>query len=595
MELIREGIQRGKYHPPLIGCVPDKLINREHTIKVLTTYLDSVQKNEKSDGKFSLLGASGMMGIGKTAFLTFAANHVVPQRDKTKAAYITFNGGGTLAKVFQESVLSGNQFVNAFGHAFLEACDVSGKEFENMKFDQSLDLFRAILSANSDEDLVLFVDEIGALKEAQDTISGLMSEMDKRNGKLTFVFAHIQQDFLDQQMTGSGRKVIPLPLPTLPIDAWVEIHPSLRAPAASCSGFHQLLLSCCGHPRSICDGIQDACQKNPTLQTHPTESALVTARDTIMSCCKFREFLNRDRGRFITDLISGWFNFLQPVSLSDLARDGLLLKVAHDSEDGTALGQADFLLPLLIQTWATREARSSSVAFHLQQAYAADAMLGHGIEKKMEALMYHYEAVLRKVVEGKTFLLNNFYKGAHVGEEFLEMEVRAPVPSGTDLVWTVIDFSNPDCVLGHLRAGRIVVSKSPTEPGVEYLSPYIVVGTEELLVAACQCKFVSVKTEPWQVMNGKIVQAMTWLTERGIRHFPVAYTTVDQRGLNASTYKRGAFFTESDLFEFTKKLGILRLHTEKLGTYLSSACPWLLLSPSTASDESQGSSSVDHS
>lgn len=194
--------------------------------------------------------------------------------------------------------------------------------------------------------------------------------------------------------------------------------------------------------------------------------------------------------------------------------------------------------------------------------------------------MYNYEAVLRKVVEGKTFCLKSFYKTAHLGCEFLEMYVHAPVPPGVDLVHTVAHFEDAESILRHLKAGCIVVSKRMNEPGVEYLSPYFVNETQELIVAACQCKFVSVKTEPWHIMNSKICNAMTWLTDRGIRYFPVAYTTVDQQHLEVNTYKSGAFFTESDLFDFTKKLGILRLHAEKLGAYLASEKPWLLMSPS---------------
>ena len=58
--------------------------------------------------------------------------------------------------------------------------------------------------------------------------------------------------------------------------------------------------------------------------------------------------------------------------------------------------------------------------YHLQQAYAADAVLGFDTEK-MEALtlMYHYEAVLRKASEGKTFTLKQFYKSEHSSKKAL--------------------------------------------------------------------------------------------------------------------------------------------------------------------------------
>ena len=52
------------------------------------------------------------------------------------------------------------------------------------------------------------------------------------------------------------------------------------------------------------------------------------------------------------------------------------------------------------------------------------------------------------------------------------------------------------------------------------------------------------------------------------RWFPVVYANVDQQSLRSETYKGGVYFTEKDLFKFTSKLGILRLHTQKLGRRL---------------------------
>jgi len=62
---------------------------------------------------------------------------------------------------------------------------------------------------------------------------------------------------------------------------------------------------------------------------------------------------------------------------------------------------------------------------------------------------------------------------------------------------------------------------------------------------------------------------------KNIVMFRVVYTNVDQKTILESTYKDGIYFTETDLFTFTNKLGILRLHTQKLGDVLYQRYPIL--------------------
>ncbi|CAE7327144.1 unnamed protein product [Symbiodinium natans] len=44
--------------------------------------------------------------------------------------------------------------------------------------------------------------------------------------------------------------------------------------------------------------------------------------------------------------------------------------------------------------------------------------------------------------------------------------------------------------------------------------------------------------------------------------------------IQESTYKDGVYFNEVSIFKFTNKLGILRLHTEKLGKSLQKEEPY---------------------
>ena len=144
------------------------------------------------------------------------------------------------------------------------------------------------------------------------------------------------------------------------------------------------------------------------------------------------------------------------------------------------------------------------LCFHLQQAYAHDAVLGDGAEKKMEGLLYHYEAVLRKAVEGKTFTLKQFYRSKHCGERFENLRVKNPVPEQTDLVERLPDFQDKKRVLGKLKQGFIVVSDLQN-------------GTAEdnkLIVACVQCKFVE-KSEnsSWSEIQTKMSTATDLVEE----------------------------------------------------------------------------------
>ena len=117
---------------------------------------------------------------------------------------------------------------------------------------------------------------------------------------------------------------------------------------------------------------------------------LKNAHAAIKQKCKFNSFANAE----LEEAIVKWLSiFPQTADFKDqLLRDGLLLKPA-DADDRTT----DYFPPLLLQDWAGRRAKDgSSLAFHLKEAFRCDALLGFGTEKKMEGLLYHYEAVLRK-------------------------------------------------------------------------------------------------------------------------------------------------------------------------------------------------------
>ena len=395
--------------------------------------------------------------------------------------------------------------------------------------------------------------------------------MDRSHGKLIFIFSHIRQDVLNKQETFSGRQVLPLCLPALSVNAWaLEPQPlakQLRTAAAKHPGLHQLLLSCCGHPRSVFDGITVAVSQSGLLLTSPGDVELINARRTIMTVCKFNHLENDD---FIHKTAQRWFNVNSPLSRDELARDGLLLTIPNDE----ACRVVEILHPLVLQWWAERNAAGSALAFHLHNAYTSDALLKPFAEKAMEELVYHYEAVLRTALQGSEFSLKNFYKSEHFGVDFEDIVVRAKTPGAKELVRIVPDFKNRRLLLHLLTEGFIVVSKDPKEGGIEYLSPFTT-SDGDLIVAAVQCKFV-LKISSWKTLNRNLSRAMDILKDMGINCFPVVYTTSDQAHIHpTSMHANGVYFTAGDLFAFVQKLGPLRLNILKPCKEVKKDYPWL--------------------
>ena len=574
---IEEGIKKGQYKVPDPPICPDIVEgSRQNAINIMKDYIaQSIKQANRgqTDNKFPLLGTSGMAGIGKTTMLLYGLQLV----GGAKGVYLSFNGNGTAnSNVFAGSkARSADRLsLDCFGDVLMAVLGIQDDLYRVLKFQQSLTLFRTALGMTEGQPLVLFIDEVGHLNEPDRLLKELMSEADSRQGKLVFVFAHISQQYLNKCATGSGREVIGLPLETLPIDVWKTDSRFLQWKNASKNpAVHQLLLQCCGHPRSLFDGLAAALQKEEGLLKSSDELAFENARAAIKQKCKFNSFADAE----LEEAIVKWLSiFPQTADFKDqLLRDGLLLKPADDRT-------TDYFPPLLLQDWAGRRAKDgSSLAFHLKRAYWCDALLRGGAEKQMEGLLYHYEAVLRKAVEGKTFTLKQFYQSKHCGERFENLRVKAPVPEQTDLVERLPDFQDKKRVLGKLKQGFIVVSDFQSEVGVEYLAPFRTAEDNRLIVACVQCKFVKT-SRGWTKIKTRMSTATKWLQEGEVLHFPVIYTTADLSSIAPQTYEDGIYFTEDDIFEFTKKLGVLRLHTQKLGEKMQQKHPYLQRASSNA-------------
>jgi hypothetical protein len=86
------------------------------------------------------------------------------------------------------------------------------------------------------------------------------------------------------------------------------------------------------------------------------------------------------------------------------------------------------------------------------------------------------------------------------------------------------------------------------------------------------------KTGSWsEIQLKEMAVAVAECGKSKIAHFPVVYTTTvdQQQSVLKTTSEDGVYFIERDIFTFTSCLGILRLHTQKLGAVLQGKYPFL--------------------
>jgi len=117
--------------------------------------------------------------------------------------------------------------------------------------------------------------------------------------------------------------------------------------------------------------------------------------------CKFNDL----HDSFIESSLFQWFSLsAMNVNTKQKLKDNGFLTTFHGSVVSETV---DFPFTLLVQDWAKRHSNETPMAYHLQQIYAADSMLGLNSEKWMELVMCHYEAILRIAQENKPFALRN--------------------------------------------------------------------------------------------------------------------------------------------------------------------------------------------
>ena len=174
-ELVKQNVELGEWHAPKEDQCREGLLQREGEIRKVKEYIEKVMSNDRDgSSSFSLVGTSGMKGIGKTQLLVNCKAKICTDEgekrvERTKGIYLTFNGQGDLKAVLHRSIrdASGKYDFDkvdvAFGHAMLTACGLDENTARRHSFDESLSIVRHIVSANDEDWLVVFVDEVGNL------------------------------------------------------------------------------------------------------------------------------------------------------------------------------------------------------------------------------------------------------------------------------------------------------------------------------------------------------------------------------------------------------------------------------------------------
>uniref|UniRef100_A0A7S1MM56 Uncharacterized protein n=1 Tax=Neobodo designis TaxID=312471 RepID=A0A7S1MM56_NEODS len=190
----------------------------------------------------------------------------------------------------------------------------------------------------------------------------------------------------------------------------------------------------------------------------------------------------------------------------------------------------------------------------------------------------HCEAVRRISRSGRIDeTIGTFFMTPYICSHLVDLQVAVKTPATVHngIVRNVHDFSDVDFVLEELRAGFIVVSDTRTEKGLVYVSSFFTAEDEtKMLVAVVQVDFSgSVAWAGQEEEDPTFTEITRALHEKGVTWFPVRYTTRPSVTSRSST--DGVYFNELALFDFTQRLGLLRIHLESLRHSFQSRCPTL--------------------
>ena len=346
-------------------------------------------------------------------------------------------------------------------------------------------------------------------------------------------------------------------VPDLPFDDCLALlwahRPDLQERSKTDTTLQQLVYLCGSIPRALLEGIPCAYPEGVGAVT--MESAVTKVADAAKLTLRPIETVLKE------DVVARWVRCAElPADREELVRWGV-------AEQGPVAA----LNPLALRYWCEKMRGPSKVAYHLREAYVADAAVQQDQEKHVETLLCHFEAAKRLMYGTAQFRLGDYYVGADSCGTVGNARVTAtPELLPHEAVRDVPSFRDTDRIVNLLRGGAIVVSKDKDEAAIKYLVPFFV-DLQLKYVAAVQVKFrpsldaeengneVAVTDICDTAMACPVVKALKGMD---ITCFTVLFSTV-HGGLDERKGVPAVLYSEEGLFTFTKRLGPLRVHREK--------------------------------
>ena len=604
----------GSYHEPFLPTTAVsegqvELMNRSMEIeRMMEALKEAIAQTGKPLLRYSVIGTVAIPGGGKTELLRQVCESIAHEAFKPhpcRAVYLSYQVYPDCVPTFPLNPEPGgkqqshSEAAKYFACLILMSCGVAPEHasvtvevVEPLAY--GIQFLRAVLNAET-VPLVICVDELVHLDaqcpgNSSWTLHTLMAFQDENNDPTSgsppvyFVFSALHKSMVEGPETPIGRPVTVIPLRPLTLEqTFACAGRAVRAKSLEEPKVYQLLLSCAGHPRSVIEGLRHVAK---TLSRRTvTDYALHQARERIFSVIKLN-FISD--GPLTLQAVNRWFDFTTPLTATEDKQYhewGLLHNLGRSKD-------VVLFSPLLLLHWSSAH-QEERTAEDLRLALRADALVQSGHEKAAESVFYHYEAVRRLAASEKPFRLSAYYaaKGAFLGKTFskttggMYVNCKLPTDAECSCVTTVENFSNVSSIIDLLIGGFIVVSENPDQNGIEYLAPFHDAKTSKLVaIAGVSVKYaVKGTSATWESIHDAAVKALlpfALASKKGkpkYHTFPVIFTTTELCGdaLTKELMADGVLLLESATFHWTRALGMLRLHVEKLGTVLADELPFL--------------------
>ena len=523
--------------------------------------------------KFHLFGFAGVKGMGKSEALKQVCRRWAKYAlgESAKAIYTSYKNGGAARGFYPNPELEGESLLGEVGQKLLIEGGVDptmARNFTTIKM-----ALKHIKKKLNCESLVICIDDIFEFCNPKALVIGLMDLQDSFEGTIIFIFTCISEKKFRDIFKGTRRQVKMARLELIGMDdIFKNFIPMTIQPLAENElyrepGVNQFILACSGNAKiatkTLPDVTRNWCWRDDREAPMISKRRIENARKSV---CEDLGFDLDDLNDINQRLIRKWFssNHIDAAQRLVLEEKGLIYTMQAAPYSGE--DEVDFLSPILLHCWAecNQYRWSGKHLFHL---YNSDA------GEHMERILIHYEALLRKSLEGETVQLREYYNiedDDNISEKYRHITVEIKASMGCNQVQTVKDFKDIKGVLEKLHQGFIVALEKDTA----YLVAHDLVAPDssnspKLVITCVQCKFNNHETKRLK----RAVKALRDIDD--VLCIPVIFTSKKFHEFEMERFGDGLYFCEEEIFRFTRKLGILRFHVEKLGAELQDQYPSL--------------------